>query len=73
MGWPAGEDRQGIPGSVTMGYSAGALTGLLLVGVATVTLMLKAGDGLYRLIPATTASLLGGMASAWLFLVKVTG
>ena len=56
-----------------MGYSAGALTGLLLVGVATVSLMLKAGDGLYRLIPATTASLLGGMASAWLFLVKVTG
>ena len=53
-------------------YSPNLIT-TLLVGVAAVTLMLKAGGGLYWLIPATTASLLGGVASAWLFLVKLTG
>ena len=45
----------------------------MLVAVAAVTLMLKAGGGLYWLIPAMTASLVGGVTSAWLFLVKLTG
>jgi hypothetical protein len=53
-------------------YSPNLVT-TLLVAVAGVTLMLKAGGGLYWLIPAMTASLLGGVASAWLFLVKLTG
>jgi uncharacterized membrane protein YjjP (DUF1212 family) len=53
-------------------YSPNLIT-TLLVGVAAVTLMLKAGGGLYWLIPAMTASLLGGVTSAWLFLVKLTG
>jgi hypothetical protein len=44
----------------------------LLVGVAGLTFLVKAGGGLYWLIPAAVASLLGGVANAWLFLIKVT-
>jgi hypothetical protein len=44
----------------------------VLVGVAGLTFLLKAGGGLYWLIPAAMASLLGGVANAWLFLIKVT-
>jgi len=44
-----------------------------LVGVAGLTFLLKAGGGLYWLIPAAVASLLGGVVNAWLFLVKMTG
>ncbi len=43
-----------------------------LVGAAGLTFLLKAGGGLYWLIPAALASLLGGVVNAWLFLVKVT-
>ena len=43
-----------------------------LVGVAGLTFLLKAGGGLYWLIPAAVASLLGGVVNAWLFLVKLT-
>lgn len=45
----------------------------VLVGVAGLTFLVKAGGGLYWLIPAVMASLLGGVVNAWLFLVKVTG
>ena len=45
----------------------------VLVGVAGLTFLVKAGGGLYWLIPAVMASLLGGVVKAWLFLVKVTG
>jgi hypothetical protein len=31
------------------------------------------GGGLYWVLPAAVTSLLGGVASAWLFLVRVTG
>lgn len=44
----------------------------VLVGVAGLTFLVKAGGGLYWLIPAAMTSLLGGVANAWLFLVKVT-
>jgi uncharacterized membrane protein len=44
----------------------------VLVGVAGITFLLKAGGGLYWLIPAAMASLLGGVVNAWLFLVRVT-
>jgi hypothetical protein len=44
----------------------------VLVGVAGFTFLLKAGGGLYWLIPAIVASLLGGVVNAWLFLVNVT-
>jgi hypothetical protein len=42
----------------------------VLVGVAGLTFLLKAGGGLYWLIPAAVTSLLGGVVNAWLFLVR---
>jgi hypothetical protein len=44
----------------------------VLVGVAGLTLLLRAGGGLYWLIPAAVTSLVGGVVNAWLFLVRVT-
>ena len=44
----------------------------VLVAVAGLTFLVKAGGGLYWLIPAVVASLLGGVVNAWLFLVRVT-
>jgi hypothetical protein len=44
-----------------------------LVCIAGITLLAKAGGGLYWLIPAVMASLLGGVVNAWLFLIKMTG
>jgi hypothetical protein len=43
----------------------------VFVGVAGLTFLVKAGGGLYWLIPAVVASLLGGVINAWLFLVRV--
>jgi hypothetical protein len=43
------------------------------VAVAGLTLLLKPGGGLYWLIPAFIASLVGGVANAWLFLLKLPG
>lgn len=63
------EDR--VAGYVQQ-YSPNLVT-TLLVAVAGVTLLLKTGGGLYWLIPAAVASLAGGVTSAWLFLVKLTG
>ena len=45
----------------------------VLVDVAGLTFLLKAGGGLYWLIPAAVASPAGGVINAWLFLVRVTG
>ena len=53
-------------------FAPNALT-TVLVGVAGLTLLVKAGGGLYWLIPAAVASLAGGVVSAWLFLVGLTG
>jgi drug/metabolite transporter (DMT)-like permease len=52
-------------------FSPNTITAVL-VGVAGLTLLLRAGGGLYWLIPAAVASLLGGVVNAWLFLVRVT-
>ena len=52
-------------------FSPNTITAVL-VGVAGLTFLLKAGGGLYWLIPAVMASLLGGVVNAWLFLVRVT-
>jgi hypothetical protein len=52
-------------------FSPNTITAVL-VGVAGFTFLLEAGGGLYWLIPAAVASLLGGAVNAWLFLVKVT-
>jgi hypothetical protein len=60
-----------------MGYATAMWLGfgaaLAAVAVAGITFLLKAGGGLYWLIPAAVASLVGGVVNAWLFLVKVTG
>jgi len=50
-------------------FSPNTITAVL-VGVAGLTLLVKAGGGLYWLIPAAMASLVGGVLDAWLFLVK---
>jgi hypothetical protein len=52
-------------------FSPNTITAVL-IGVAGLTFLLKAGGGLYWLIPAAVASLVGGVVNAWLFLVKVT-
>jgi hypothetical protein len=46
-------------------------TTAVLVGIAGLTFLVKAGGGLYWLIPTVVASLLGGVINAWLFLVRV--
>ncbi len=52
-------------------FSPNTITAVL-VGVAGLTFLIKAGGGLYWLIPATMASLIGGVVNAWLFLVRMT-
>jgi hypothetical protein len=52
-------------------FSPNTITAVL-VGVAGLTFLLKAGGGLYWLIPAAVASVTGGVVNAWLFLVKPT-
>jgi hypothetical protein len=51
-------------------FSPNTITAIL-VGVAGVTVIARAGGGLYWLIPAVAASLVGGVINAWLFLVRV--
>jgi hypothetical protein len=53
-------------------FSPNTITAVL-VGVAGLTLLVKAGGGLYWLIPAAMASLVGGVLDAWLFIVKQPG
>ena len=50
--------------------SPNMVTGVL-VGVAGLSLLAKAGGGLYWLLLAVLASLVGGVINAWLFLIKV--
>jgi len=45
----------------------------VLVGIAGFSFLAKAGGGLYWMIPAVLASLIGGVINAWLFLIKVHG
>jgi hypothetical protein len=52
-------------------FSPNTITAVL-VGIAGLTFLLKTGGGLYWLIPAAVASLLGGVINAWLFLVRLT-
>jgi hypothetical protein len=53
-------------------FSPNTITAVL-VGVAGLTFLVKAGGGLYWLIPAAVASLVGGVVNAWLFLVRLNG
>lgn len=61
---------QGVASDIER-FSPSAITAVLF-DVAGLTFLLKAGGGLYWLIPAAVASPLGGVVSAWLFLVKAT-
>jgi hypothetical protein len=51
-------------------FSPNTITAVL-VGIAGITLTVRVGGGLYWLIPAVTASLIGGVINAWLFLVRL--
>ena len=53
-------------------FSPNSITDVL-VGIGGLTFIVKAGGGLYWIVPAVVASLVGGVINAWLFLVKVTG
>lgn len=53
-------------------FSPNTITAVL-VGVAGFTFLAKTGGGLYWLIPAAVASLVGGVVNVWLFVVRVTG
>ena len=64
----AGHEHQpGIARSIER-FSPNTVTAIL-VGVAGLTLLVRAGGGLFWLIPAVAASLIGGVVNAWLFLV----
>jgi hypothetical protein len=43
----------------------------VLIGLAGLTFLVKAGGGLYWMIPAVLASLVGGVVNAWLFLLRL--
>jgi uncharacterized membrane protein len=51
-------------------FSPNAVTAIL-VAIGGATLVLKAGGGLYWVLTAAIASILGGVVSSWLFLVKI--
>jgi hypothetical protein len=44
-----------------------------MIGLAGLTLLIRGGGGLFWLLPTAVTSLLGGVVSAWLFLVRVNG
>jgi hypothetical protein len=65
----AGHDTDGVARYIERA-SPNMITAVL-VAVAGLTFLLKAGGGLYWMIPAVVASLVGGVINAWLFLIKV--
>jgi hypothetical protein len=67
----AGHDSDQVVARFIERFSPNTITAVL-VGVAGITFLVKAGGGLYWLIPAAVASLVGGVVNAWLFLVRVT-
>ena len=66
----AGHDANSVVARYIERASPNTVTAVL-VGVAGLTFLLKAGGGLYWMIPAVLAGLVGGVINAWLFLVKV--
>jgi hypothetical protein len=66
----AGQAREPGVARFVERYSPNTITAIL-VGIAGVTLIGRTGGGLYWLIPAVAASLIGGVVSAWLFLVRL--
>jgi hypothetical protein len=71
LGRRAGHDNDQVVVRYIEKFSPNTITAVL-VGVAGLTFLMKAGGGLYWLIPAAMASLVGGVINAWLFLVRVT-
>jgi len=65
----AGHDRQGVARYIEA--ASPNLVTCVLVGVAGASFLVKAGGGLYWIIPAVLASMVGGVINAWLFLIKV--
>jgi hypothetical protein len=66
----AGHDQGSRLARYLEAASPNAVTAVL-VGIAGLTFLLKAGGGLYWMLPAVLASLVGGVINAWLFLLKV--
>jgi hypothetical protein len=65
------ERRSGLAHYLEVGSPNGVT--VALVAIAGTTFLLNAGGGLYWLIPAFIASLIGGVVDAWLFLLKAPG
>jgi hypothetical protein len=64
----AGHDNEpGMAQSIER-FSPNTITAILL-GLAGLTLLVRAGGGLYWPIPPVAASLIGGVVNTWLFLV----
>jgi hypothetical protein len=61
--------RRGVAQAIER-FSPNTVTPLLVV-IAGVSLPAHRGGGLFWLLPATVAGLVGGVVSAWLFLVSV--
>jgi hypothetical protein len=66
----AGHDQTSRLARYLEAASPNAITAVL-VGIAGLTFLLKVGGGLYWMLPAVLASLVGGVINAWLFLLKV--
>jgi hypothetical protein len=66
----AGHDAESAVARYIERASPNSVTAVL-VGVAGLSFLLKAGGRLYWMIPAVLASLVGGVINAWLFLIKV--
>jgi hypothetical protein len=66
----AGHDIESVVARYIDWASPNVITAVL-VGVAGLTFLVKAGGGLYWMIPAVLASLIGGVINAWLFLIRV--
>ena len=65
-----GQDRSAL-GRLLGATNPTVFTCSLLV-VAAVTLILGQKDGIYLLVPALIAVLVGGVVNAWLILVRLT-
>lgn len=72
LGRRAGHDSDQVVVRYIERFSPNTITAVL-VGITGLTFLVKVGGGLYWLIPAAVASLVGGVINAWLFLVRVTG
>ena len=68
----AGHDVQNSAARYVERASPNTVTAVL-TGIAGLTMLLRAGGGLYWLIPAVLAGLVGGVINAWLFLLRVPG